>query len=113
MAAVRAFLAGGRMHLQHRPIDLVIEAQGAPAEVRAAYDQAWESFQDILETLVAGESCFTYRPKSKELARCCDLLAESYVGSRQALLGFVATESRRSVKRFADAFRLSNPEEDK
>ena len=53
MAAVRAFLAGGRMHLQHGPIDLVIEAQGAPAEVRAAYDQAWESFQDILETLVA------------------------------------------------------------
>ncbi|MCC6211214.1 MAG: UPF0280 family protein, partial [Burkholderiales bacterium] len=41
------------MHLQHGPIDLVIEAHGAPAEVSAAREQAWRRFQDILDTLVA------------------------------------------------------------
>ncbi len=46
------FLADGRLHLQHGPIDLVIEAFGAPADCRLAYRQAWVRFQDILETLV-------------------------------------------------------------
>jgi hypothetical protein len=41
------------MHLQHGPIDLVIEARGAPAEARASCEQAWDRFQDILGTLVA------------------------------------------------------------
>jgi ApbE superfamily uncharacterized protein (UPF0280 family) len=41
------------MHLQHGPIDLVIEARGASAEVRAALEQAWDRFQDILDALVA------------------------------------------------------------
>lgn len=47
-----ARLAGGRLHLQHGPIDLVIEAFGERKEVEAAYRQAWERFQDILQTLV-------------------------------------------------------------
>lgn len=42
-----------RMHLQHGPIDLVIDARGAPDEVRAAHEQAWCRFQDVLDTLVA------------------------------------------------------------
>jgi hypothetical protein len=40
------------MHLQHGPIDLVIEARGASGEVGAALEQAWDRFQDVLETLV-------------------------------------------------------------
>lgn len=43
---------GRRLHLQHGPIDLVIEAFGAPAEVAAAYRQATGRFADILDTLV-------------------------------------------------------------
>jgi len=50
---VRATLPGGRLHLQHGPIDLVIEAWGERHEIAAAYEQAWRRFQDILETLVA------------------------------------------------------------
>jgi uncharacterized protein len=46
-------IAGGRLHLQHGPIDLVIGAEGDPGEVRLAYGQAWRRFQDVLETLVA------------------------------------------------------------
>ena len=49
---VRAMLPGGRLHLQHGPIDLVIEAWGERSEVQLAHAQAWERFQHILETLV-------------------------------------------------------------
>jgi ApbE superfamily uncharacterized protein (UPF0280 family) len=48
-----ARFADGRLHLQHGPIDLVIEAVGEAAEVEAAYAQATARFADILETLVA------------------------------------------------------------
>jgi len=43
---------GRRLHLQHGPIDLVIEAFGAPADVARAYDQAAACFDDVLATLV-------------------------------------------------------------
>ncbi|MEX2454459.1 MAG: UPF0280 family protein [Rhodospirillaceae bacterium] len=43
---------GRRLHLQHGPIDLVIEAFGARGEVAAAYRQARERFADILPVLV-------------------------------------------------------------
>lgn len=43
---------GRRLHLQHGPIDLVIEAFGDPAEVCAAYEQASAAFADVLAMLV-------------------------------------------------------------
>ena len=52
MSAVAARLADGRLHLQHGPIDLIIEAFGATAEVERAYGQAVGRFGDILPTLV-------------------------------------------------------------
>ncbi len=49
-----AMLADGRrLHLQHGPIDLVIEAAGDGDEVRRAYDQATLRFQTVLDELVA------------------------------------------------------------
>jgi ApbE superfamily uncharacterized protein (UPF0280 family) len=56
-----AFLADGRLHLQHGPIDLIIEAFGARGEVEAAYRQAVGRFGDILSTLV-GELAVLRRP---------------------------------------------------
>ncbi len=47
-----ALLADGRLHLQHGPIDLIIEAWGARAEVECAYRQAIARFDDILAVLV-------------------------------------------------------------
>ncbi len=41
-----------RLHLQHGPIDLVIQADGAPQAAAAAYNRAWERFQTILAELV-------------------------------------------------------------
>jgi uncharacterized protein len=42
----------GRLHLQHGPIDCIVEAWGAPAEVEAAYAQAQNCFQSVLSRLV-------------------------------------------------------------
>ncbi len=43
---------GQRLHLQHGPIDLIVEAFGRADEVEAAYRQAWRRFQGILQELV-------------------------------------------------------------
>lgn len=53
MAALSARLPDGRLHLQHGPIDLVIEAWGGAVQIESAYAQAWARFQDILEGLVS------------------------------------------------------------
>lgn len=49
----QAGLPDGRLHLQHGPIDLVIEARGAAPDVAQAHEQAWNRFQGILDTLVS------------------------------------------------------------
>ena len=46
-------LPDGRLHLQHGPIDCIVQAWGERGEVEAAYLQAADAFQDILPTLVA------------------------------------------------------------
>ena len=42
----------GRLHLQHGPIDCIVEAWGEREEVEAAYAQSIERFGDILPVLV-------------------------------------------------------------
>jgi len=49
---VAAFLPGGRLHLQHGPIDLIVGAQGALADVRRAFEQIVAAFGGVLEGLV-------------------------------------------------------------
>ena len=45
------FLADGRrLHLQDGPIDLIVEAWGSEANVRAAYDAAARRFTGLLDT---------------------------------------------------------------
>jgi uncharacterized protein len=44
---------GCRLHLNHGPIDLIIEAFGTRREIEAAYEQAVMRFQTILTELVA------------------------------------------------------------
>ena len=54
MTGPRAQLLGDgrRLHLQHGPIDLVIEAFAGPGEIRRAYEQARHRFETVLEELV-------------------------------------------------------------
>ncbi len=51
-ATARMLPDARRLHLSHGPIDLIIEAFGAPGEIEAAYAQADARFADILPTLV-------------------------------------------------------------
>lgn len=48
---IRLLPDGRRLHLNHGPIDLIVEAFGARAEIEAAYAQAAARFLDILPTL--------------------------------------------------------------
>ncbi len=50
-AASAWVLADGRLHLQHGPIDLLIDAKGDAREVRQAYARAVDVFAPVLETL--------------------------------------------------------------
>ena len=72
---------GRRLHLQHGPIDIVAEAFGEAAEVRAAYRQAGVGFAAILDGLVA------------EL----DLLRRAVYSTRPLLRGPVAQRMWRAV----------------
>jgi uncharacterized protein len=44
---------GKRMHFNHGPIDLIIEASGDPHEVQKAYESAFRRFETVLEELVS------------------------------------------------------------
>src|ERR1700682_2212088 len=68
MAAQRARLADGRLHLNHGPIDLIIEGFGLTAEVERAYDQAWEKFPGILPALT-GELTLLREPIGNAVPR--------------------------------------------
>ena len=52
-ARARMLPDGDRLHLQHGPIDLVVQAWGAPAEVAAALGQARACFAGVLPGLCA------------------------------------------------------------
>jgi ApbE superfamily uncharacterized protein (UPF0280 family) len=60
---------GKRLHLNHGPIDLIIEAFGDAEEVLAAYSQAVTRFQTILTELVA-ELRELRRPGTLSTPRC-------------------------------------------
>ncbi len=52
-AQARMLPDGRRLHLNHGPIDLIIEAHGGSDAVRAAYDAARRRFATVLDELVA------------------------------------------------------------
>lgn len=53
MSAQASLLPGNRLHLHHGPIDLIISAEGAPEDIRRAYQVAAAMFPNILPELVA------------------------------------------------------------
>ena len=67
------------------------------------------SARGLLRISVASEVLYAYAPKNAELRRYADQLSEHYATARTAIVRFVATNPRR-LKRFADAFKLRDPE---
>ncbi|WP_291296558.1 UPF0280 family protein [Elioraea sp.] len=53
MSAVVAMLPGGRLHLQHGPIDAIVQAWGDAGDVSAAYAQVAQAFPAVLPGLCA------------------------------------------------------------
>ncbi len=94
---------GRRLHLNHGPIDLIVEAFGEAGEVQAAYGQAVARFRTVLSELVeelaelrrpatAGRP----RPFAGSMARRMEAsvvpLAEVFVTPMAAVAGAVADE---------------------
>lgn len=93
---------GRRLHLQHGPIDVIIEGFGAADEVRAAYLQATARFTSILDELVAelpklrlpvtGVSPEVAGQVACRMVRACRPHAGVYVTPMAAVAGAVADE---------------------
>jgi ApbE superfamily uncharacterized protein (UPF0280 family) len=82
---------GRRLHLNHGPIDLIIEAFGEAEEVAAAYRQATDRFATVLEELVA---------ELPELRR-------PSTSAPRSLMGPTARRMECAVTRFADRFFIT------
>ena len=95
-------LADGRLHLQHGPIDLIIEAFGEPLEVTLAYRQAWLRFQEILMTLVSelpllrravdADHPGVDGPVARRMLEACRPHAGAFITPMAAVAGAVADE---------------------
>ncbi len=91
---------GKRLHLQHGPIDLIVEAFGDPAEIHAAYVQAASGFVDVLPTLVKELPVLRSPlkdvrplpagPVSQRMVAACWPHRESFITPMAAVAGSVA-----------------------
>lgn len=93
---------GRRLHMNHGPIDLIVEAFGAADEVEAAYRQAAKRFQTILgelvEELAELRQPSTPRPRpfsgptARRMETAASRFAEIFVTPMAAVAGSVADE---------------------
>lgn len=93
---------GSRLHLQHGPIDLIIEAWGEKAAVAEAYRRAWERFQPLLDELVAELPVLRRpldpaladpaSPVGRRMAAAVRPLARRFITPMAAVAGAVADE---------------------
>lgn len=96
-----------RLHLQHGPIDLVIEAFGLPDQTARAYDQAVARFQDILPVLASelddlrrplGAAHPLFRgPVARRMASACWPHRTVFITPMAAVAGAVADEILASM----------------
>lgn len=94
-------LEGGRLHLSHGPIDVVIKAWGRSGAVRDAYAAACERFPEILPELCGElgqlrapmEACPCVQgPVARRMVEACRPFAGIFVTPMAAVAGAVADE---------------------
>ena len=99
MGPTSRVLTGGRLHFQHGPIDIVAYAQGNPARVRSAHDDAWRRFSTVLAELVAelaqlrsavGAQCALRGDVARTMWDACHRCAEGFITPMAAVAGSVA-----------------------
>ena len=94
---------GRRLHMNHGPIDLIVEAFGEAQDVQAAYEQAAGRFGSILDELVAELAALRLpsgatRPRrfsgatARRMEAACVPLAERFITPMAAVAGAVADE---------------------
>ena len=79
---------GRRLHLQHGPIDLIVEAFGAAGEIKRAYGQAIQRFDTVLDELVA-ELGELRRPTTPRTVLQGDVARRMASATRPHCAGFV------------------------
>jgi len=104
-------LSGGRLHLQHGPIDVVTKAWGDAAAVALAYGAARKRFASILGEL-ASELGALRRPVAEEIqldgavarrmAKACRPYREGFITPMAAVAGAVADELLDAMKAAAE-----------
>lgn len=99
-----SWLPGGRrLHLNHGPIDLIVEAFGTAEEVHAAYAQAVARFRSVLAELVAelpelrraarlGAPRAFIASTARRMEAAVEPLAEEFITPMAAVAGSVADE---------------------
>ena len=98
MSAVAALLPGGRLHLQHGPIDAIVKAWGEPAELRAAHAQAAAAFAEVLPRLCAElpllrsplPATTPEGPVARRMHAACLPFADRFITPMAAVAGAVA-----------------------
>ena len=105
--ASAARLEDGRLHLQHGPIDLIIEAWGERTEVEAAYRQAAARFANILEVLVqelallrsplAADQTALSGPVARRMLAACWPHRAQFITPMAAVAGSVADEMLQAL----------------
>lgn len=107
-------LHGGRLHLSHGPIDVVLKAFGAPHEMARAHRAAMERFPGILPELcgelselraASGEGN-PQSPVGRRMAAACrPFAAGTFVTPMAAVAGAVADELLAAMRHEADLAR--------
>jgi ApbE superfamily uncharacterized protein (UPF0280 family) len=108
---VAQHLPVNRLHLSHGPIDVVLRAWGAKAEIRRSYGAAVARFEAILGELVAelselrrpiAESPRIESPVGRRMAAAVRPFAEEFVTPMAAVAGSVADELLATMLGAAD-----------
>ncbi len=100
--ATRQLLSAGRWHLQHGPMDIILQAEGDALAVAAAHARAWVRFQGLLQELVrelpvlrspvgAGD-CPLQGPVARRMWHACQPFRHGFITPMAAVAGSVAQE---------------------
>jgi uncharacterized protein len=112
----QARLRDGRLHLQDGPIDLIVEAFGAPAAVERAYAVAWRRFGTVLDELctelpalraqATPTSSIPLGAVARRMARAvAPLCADRFITPMAAVAGAVAEEILAAMNAAAELRR--------
>lgn len=108
MHAERHLLDAQRWHLQHGPIDLVIEAEGDATAVASAHAAAWARFESLLAELVGelpllrqpvGAHCALQGPIARRMWQACAPFRPAFITPMAAVAGSVADEIIAAYRR--------------